>query len=64
MFGVYIIFYSNLNMFLLLYVAYYIVNRSYLYYVSIFIILLFYNEFYLLSYILPGPILYIHRFLC
>jgi len=43
LFGVYSIFYSNLNMFLLLYVVYYIVNRSHLHYVSIFIILLFYN---------------------
>jgi len=41
LFGVYNKFYSNLNMFLLLYAVYYIVNRSYLYYVSIFIILLF-----------------------
>ena len=43
LFGVYSIFYSNVNMFLLLYVAYCIVNRSYLYYMSIFIILFFYN---------------------
>jgi hypothetical protein len=43
LFGVYSVFYSNLYMFLLLYVVYYIVNRSYLYYMSIFIILLFHN---------------------
>jgi len=45
-------------MFLSVYLVSYIVTRSYLFYSSIFIILLFYNSSYLLSYILSGPILY------
>jgi len=43
LFGVYSRFYSNLNMFLSLYVVSYMAMNSYLFYVSIFIILLFCN---------------------
>ena len=43
LFGVYSIFYSNLNIFLSLYVVSYMAMNSYLFYMSVFIILLFYN---------------------
>ena len=43
LFGVYSIFYSKLTMFLSFYIVSYIVTSSYLFYMSIFIILLYYN---------------------
>jgi hypothetical protein len=57
-FGVCSVFYSNLNTFLSFYIVSYIVTSSYFFNVSVFSILLFYNQSYLLSYILSGLILH------